>query len=278
MKQKTDQVKSQRCLLTVGRLAAAGVGLILVVLGSVIPAQASTADQTSEAIESAMTAMEKWVETKRILSQEKRDFVLARQMLQERIRLVQREIASLKEKIAEAEASIAQADERRAEMMVENDRYKAVNDFLVTAITSLERRTRDMLPQLPEPLRQRIQPLSHRLPQDPEKSKVSIAERFQNVVGILNEVNKFNRDITVTSEVRALPDGTSMEVAVLYVGLGQAFYVSANRTIAGIGTATNDGWAWPLKNETADAIAEAISILKNEKAASFVLLPVTLDP
>lgn len=273
MKQKMDQVKSQRCLL-----AVAGVGLMLAALGPAISAQTLTVDRTNETIESAMTAIEKWVETKRILSQEKRDFALAREMLQERIRLVQREIASLKEKIAEAEASIAQADERRAEMMVENERYKAVNDSLVTAITTLETRTRDMLPRLPEPLRQRIQPLSHRLPQDPEKSKLSLAERFQNVVGILNEVNKFNRDITVTSEVRALPDGTSMEVAVLYVGLGQAFYVSANRTIAGIGTATNHGWEWHPKNEIAEAIAEAISILKNEKAASFVLLPVTLDP
>lgn len=277
MKIKTDRIKQTSRLYwktaPVGKVIAAGVCVLLAALCAAVSASA----QTDATIESTRTALEKWVETRRIISQEKRDFALSREMLNERIGLVQREIASLKDKIAEAEASIAQADERRGEMIAENERYKAETESLGAVLNALETRTKEMNVRLPEPLRQRIKPLSQRLPEDPEQTKLSIAERFQNVVGILNEVNKFNRDITVTSEVRAVPDGSSMEVTVLYAGLGQAFYVGANDTIAGIGTATEQGWQWQPKNEAAGQIADAIAILKNEEVASFILLPVTLD-
>jgi hypothetical protein len=58
----------------------------------------------------------------------------------------------------------------------------------------------------------------------------------------LNEVNKFNREITVSSEVLTLSGGASAEVTALYVGIGKAYYVSRNGSAAGIGTASPDGW------------------------------------
>jgi FtsZ-binding cell division protein ZapB len=223
------------------------------------------------------TAMEEWVKTRRIISQERRDWALGREMLNERVQLVQREIDSLRTKISEAQESVTEADKKRADLLEENEKFKQASATLNSAAVALETRTKELLKRLPDPIRERVKPLSQRFPEDPEDTKMSLGERFQNVVGILNEVNKFNREITVTSEVRTLPDGTSAEVVTLYVGIGQAYYASANGKVAGTGTASEEGWVWTPANEAAPAIAQAIAILKNEQAASFVRLPIRVE-
>ena len=143
-------------------------------------------------------------------------------------------------------------------------------------LNDLENSTKDLLKQLPDPLRERVKPLSQRLPKDQKEAKLSMGERFQNVIGILNEVNKFNREITMTSEVRELPDGSSSEVTALYVGISQGFYANAAGDIAGVGASSPDGWTWRPANESALQISEAISILKNETVVSFVQVPVEI--
>src|SRR5258706_16281119 len=96
---------------------------------------------------------------------------------------------------------------------------------------------------LPEPIQTKLQLLYQRIPENTGKTRVSAAERFQNVIGILNEVNTTNSDLTKSFEVHTLADGKPSEVRALYVGLTQAFYVSAGGE-AGIGRPTADGWKW----------------------------------
>jgi hypothetical protein len=105
----------------------------------------------------------------------------------------------------------------------------------------------------------------------------TVAERYQSVIGILNEVNKFNGEITVRSEMRALPDGTTAEVTAVYLGIGQGFYVTGGGKIAGVGLPTKEGWSWTPANEAALEIAKAVAILKDERVAEFVRLPVRIE-
>jgi len=222
------------------------------------------------------TALEQYIKTQSVISKEKRDLALSKEMLNESIELKKREINSLREKIDSTKTSIAEADKKRLMMIEENEKLKEATASLNHVLNSLENGTKRLLKRLPDPIRERVKPLSQRLPDDPNQTKLSISERFQNVVGILNEVNKFNREITMVSEVRTLEDGSSVEVTAVYVGIGQAYYASANSNIAGIGTASEEGWVWKPNNEAAPQIAEAIAILKNEKVASFVKLPVEI--
>lgn len=246
------------------------VAIWVLACGSAFAQQAATVGDTR-------VALEKMVETRRIISQEKRDWVLGEEMLNDRIDLVQREIESLRARIVEAEGSIAEADRKRIDLLDENERFKAAAAALDDVVAVLEVRTRELLVRLPDPIRERVKPLSQRLPEDPAETELSLSERFQNIVGLLNEVNKFNREITVTSEVHTLPDGSSAEVAALYVGIGQAYYVSSSGQAAGIGFASADGWVWTPANDAAEEIAQAIAILKNEQVASFVRLPIRID-
>jgi FtsZ-binding cell division protein ZapB len=236
----------------------------------------SAAEETG-AIENTRTALGKWVQTKDLISKEKRDFELKKEILNQRIELIGHEIDSLHGKINDAESSIAEADKKRQDLLEENNKLKEASVSLQDTLITLEQRTRQLLRRLPDPIRNRVKPLSQRLPENPDETKLSVSERFQNVVGILNEVDKFNREITVISEVRDLPDGSSVEVATVYIGIGQAYYASANGSVAGIGTAADEEWVWKQNNQAAPQIAEAIAILKNEKVASFVLMPVEIQ-
>lgn len=267
VRRHTSYRMHRRSVIRTFLLATATVLLFSKTLSAGIPG--SDVDKTR-------ASLEKWVETSRIISQEKHNYEIAKEMLSERIELVSREIESLRGKISEAQESISEADKKQAELLQENEKLKEITGSLNHMAINLEDKTKELLKRLPDPIRERVIPLSQRIPNNPAETKLSLSERFQNIVGILNEVNKFTREITVTSEVRKLPDGTSAEVTALYIGIGQAYYVNGKGDVAGIGTASTDGWVWMPANESAARIAQAIAIFKNETAAAFVPLPIEI--
>ena len=110
---------------------------------------------------------------------------------------------------------------------------------------------------------------------DPANPKVSIAERYQNVIGILNALNKANGEVTINFEVHELAGGKPCEVKVIYVGLAQAYYVSSGGD-AGIGQPTEDGWKWEPKKEIAGDVLRALEILQGKQSPAFVPLPVRM--
>ncbi|WP_347273030.1 DUF3450 family protein [Candidatus Kuenenia sp.] len=256
------------------RLRAAALLLIAFFMFAFITIPFETANGS---VDSARAALEKWVETRRIISKEKLEFELAKEMLSERIELLGREIETVRKKNSEIEASITEADKKRAEMLEENEKLKKASTTLNATVIELETRTRELLKKLPDPIRGRVKPLSQRLSENQEDTKLSLGERFQNIIGILNEVNKFNGEISVVSEVHGLPDGNHVEATSLYIGIGQSYFVNGNCDKAGLGTASQDGWIWRPANEHAAAIAKAIAILKNETAAAFVQLPIEIQ-
>jgi septal ring factor EnvC (AmiA/AmiB activator) len=235
--------------------------------------------QGGDKVEGARTAIEKYVETKRILSKEKRDWALGKEMLTERMAVVRREIESLRAKIADADRSIADADKKRADLAERNKALDAAVEDLRAALGPLETRTKELLARLPESVGERasVRLLSQRLPEKPEETKATTGERFMNIAGILNELNKANREVAVASEVRALDDKTTTQVTALYVGLGQGYYCNGAATIAGFGGCGTGAWTWTAANDAAAAVAAAIAILKNERVAAFVALPVRIQ-
>ncbi len=234
-------------------------------------------DPHESGVAQARSTLEQWVETRRVISKEKRDWALGRELLDERIALVQREIDSLRERTAQAQSNVAEADVKRAELAAESERLKASSAELAELVAGFEARTRALLARLPDPIRERVKPLSQGIPAAGSETKQGLGLRFQNVIGILNEVNKFQREISLASEVRELADGSSVEVTALYIGVGQGYYATADGRVAGVGRAGPEGWSWTQLDGGAAEVAAAIAILKNDRVASFVQLPVRVD-
>jgi hypothetical protein len=225
----------------------------------------------------ARATLEQWRETQALVSKEARDWAVAKDALAARSDLIKREIVALQKRTAEAEASIAAAEQKRGELQAENDVHKATLATLEQRIGALEQRLSQTLGRLPEPLREKIKPFSQRLPKPGETPGAPLTDRYAAVVVVLNELHKWNREVTVANEVRAQPDGSNVEVAVLYAGLGQAWYVGGKGQVAGYGGPTADGWRWTVRNDLGPAILQAIAVWKNEQPAAFVKLPVQVQ-
>ena len=257
----------------VGRLARALVLLLLILCCCGLGADQTTTAPTG--LEEARLRMSKWIETQQIISKERNEWQQGKEILVSRLDLVKKEIASLREKVKEAEAGIAETNANRQKLVSQNDELKATGAQLAQSVTGMEQGIRRLMKSLPEPIRTKLEPLYQRIPEDPANTRVSVAERFQNALGILNEVNKANNEITVNYEVHTMANGTPTEVQVMYVGLAQAYYVSGKGE-SGIGQPGEENWTWNPSNAIAADVLMALEILQGKHTPAFVPLPVTL--
>lgn len=230
----------------------------------------------AEELELKKETLSKWVETRKLISEEKEKWELEREVLGDRIDLVRHERDALSKKIHETQSLITDADKKREGLVKDKDALKNASATLVNRIFTLEREVLLLLPTLPEPVQDRIKPLSQRIPKTQE-TDLSLSERYQNVIGIINDLNKGAGEITVLSEVKKLADGTTAEVQTMYIGYAAGYSCNNNGDVAFVGKATAKGWSWEQDNSVAQTVADSISILKNEKVAAFLPLPVSVD-
>lgn len=242
------------------------------------PADAAAAPASGKAaptLDETRLTLSKWIETQQIISKERNDWAQGKEILQGRIELVGKEVSVLKERITQSESAVAESDKKKQELTAQNDALKTTAAQLNDAVAGMEGQIRKLAKQMPEPIATKLQPLLQRMPAEGAPSRVSTAERFQNVLGILNELNRANSEITVAYEIRTLADGTSSEVQVIYVGLAQAYYISP-RGEAGIGRPSEDGWKWAPAPEAAASILLALEIIQGKHSPSFVPVPIDI--
>lgn len=266
-----------------GRIRAASFAALALAAACLLAPAAKPPTQAGD-VDGARDLLQRWVETRRQISKEKQEWALGRELLDSRVELVSSEIAAVRAKIAEVEASIAEAEGKRAELEGKRASLQATANELAASVASLEARTRELLRRAPDALREKLRPISQSLPSDPALAdKGKLGERFLTVVGILNELNKFNREVRAESEIRTLPGGATIEVTTVYVGLGQAYYSSGDGKTAGygwpssVGAAGPEGWQWRSADEHAAEIARGIAILTKGADADFVNLPVQVQ-
>jgi soluble cytochrome b562 len=233
-------------------------------------------EQTNATIDDSRALLGKWIETQKIIARERNDWQQGREILVGRIDLLRKELSGLQEKIDLAEKSLKETQDKRSELHKEEAEFQAATDLLTAAVTRLEAEVRKLRPSLPEPTQKRLDPLYQRIPEEGANARVSAAERFQNVIGILNAANADNTDLKVEYEVRNLADGKPSEVRTMYVGLAQAYYVSSGGE-AGIGTPAADGWKWQPSKAIANDVLTALDIIQGKHSPSFISLPVSIQ-
>ncbi|MHB1156163.1 MAG: DUF3450 family protein [Phycisphaerales bacterium] len=227
-------------------------------------------------LEQTRVTMGAWLDTQQIISKERKDWQQGKEILLGRLELIKKELADVDESIQAAQAEIAQTEKERNKLLAENQQFVDTGTQLTHTIAGMESEVRRLSKTLPEPVRTKLQPLYQRIPDDSAKTRASVAERFQNVLGILNELNKANTEITVSYEVHNLADGRPSEVKAIYLGLAQAYYVSA-RGEAGIGQPAADGWKWEPSQSIARDVLAALEMIQGKQTPAFVPLPVTLQ-
>lgn len=236
----------------------------------------SGGEDSQSGLEATREVLGKWIETQQIIARERNEWQQGREILGGRIELLRKEQAALHEKLEQARLALSETDSKRTELRKEDDDLVALTARLADAVAKLETDLRRLSASLPDPTRKRLQPLLQRMPEDAAVSRVSVAERFQNVLGLLNEVNKDNAELKVEYEVRDLADGRPSEVRTMYVGLAQAYYVSSGGE-AGIGRPSPAGWTWQPAKSIASDVLRALDIVQGKHTPAFVPLPVKIQ-
>ena len=275
---KTGQVTLQVALLLLNVFCAATY-LRAQQSSSPAPGTASAASpgaRPESNLDVTRATVEKWVEARQLLSRTRTDWEAEREMLQQTKALLQRELAAIDEQFSKLDTNNVQVEKERLQAQ---DTLKSSLDHLEGVhrfARDFEVRLRALVPRLPEPLQEQLKSMLARLPEDQTNTKMTAAERFQVIVAILNEMDKFNTGLTIASEKRKNDRGEEVAVETVYVGLGAAYFVNEAGDFAGLGTAGPTGWEWSVKNELASTVREMVRIYRNERPARFLSLPATI--
>lgn len=231
----------------------------------------------AEDLDRARTAYAEWARVKSQTSAERSEWRREQALLTDTLAAAQAELAALDERIGELHGQSTEADKRRAELTAEIAETKTTAGSLASRVAEAETALQALLPVLPPPLLAELQPVLQRLPADPAATTLPLGQRVQTIAVALGQIEKFNSNYAIVSEIRDLGAGRSVEVKTLYLGLAAAFYADAAGTAAGHGAAGASGWDWkPADAETAARIALAIAIHENTKPPAFVSLPVEI--
>ncbi len=252
--------------------------MLLTTVVALAPPSRSEPQATSGAtgIDGARSTVAKWLATQQLIFKERKDWQDSKEILEARIAAAEREIAALEAKVDESGGKLSDLSHQRADAASTESRLADSSRHAAAAVTQLETEVERLCRMLPASVLEKVAPLRQRIPTDPSTTRASVAERLQNVLGILNAMNEANGQISLVTEIRPLSDGKPSEVKTVYVGLGQAYFLSASGE-AGVGRPTPEGWTWQAANDLAPRVAQAIEILENKAKPSFVPLPVTIQ-
>jgi hypothetical protein len=232
---------------------------------------AAAAGGDAGAVLDVRSSVEKWIAAQHLIDEERQAWRQEKEVLASRIDLLGSEIAAVEARLAEARERAAEARARDQGLEAERARLVETAAVLAGSVGDLEAEVRLLARRVPEAFQERIAPLLQRIPEG--AAQISVAERFQNVLGILNELQRINGEITVATEIRPLASGELVQVTTVYFGLGQAYYRSAGGE-TGVGRPGPEGWVWEADGRASREIAEMLDIVESKGSPKFVNLPV----
>jgi hypothetical protein len=126
--------------------------------------------------------------------------------------------------------------------------------------------------QLPPPLL-----ISWHAAGDFNNTSLEVTERLKIALDALTLLIDFQNRVSIHEMAIAHPNGKQVWVTQLYLGAGQAWFVSSDLSYAGIGYPSALGWQWKFDDKiNAQQIAKGISIHKKNRAADWINLPISI--
>ncbi len=246
-------------------------GLAALVAGSTLHAQDEAAVQKE--IAKAREVIAQYVDTRQAIAKVKNEWSSYQELTERRIDLYEREIKQLRDQIQAAENETTQAERRIAAIREDIATLRSANDIVASAMPAYENQMRELYQYFPRPLKNKVQPLVQQLGKPRQAS-----DRMALVIGILNEVDKFNAEFNFDTDEKRLPSGETKLVDVIYLGLAVAYYSDKDGKVGGVGVPAAGEWSWTERNDLAPAIRDAVLYYNGDiKPAMLVDLPVEIS-
>ncbi len=225
--------------------------------------------------EATRELIRQWVQTERILSEEKTTWQVEKKRMQDLLDIYQKELKLLDEELSRVGGSARLVDENKQKLEKELKEYREAQRLLSDAMARLLPRVRALIVRLPEPLTDGVSADVEFLKSPEALGKPR--DVLKSMIAILTASGQFNRAITIAEQTREVTGKGKMTVKVVYLGLCRAYYTTASGDTAGIGIPGKNGWIWKAKPGIADEIRRAIAIYQKDKQPQLVKLPVQLS-
>ncbi len=220
--------------------------------------------QSAQDVELAREEIQKWVETRQVISKERSEWKVQKESLLSTKELLQQELEGLIEDLDKLEGGESAADSARAELTEEKQNLTAATDSVKQKVADLEVKIKEVVKTFPEALKTQVDPLVRRIPENPyQPGRLSVGERLPNIVGIIQTANKYNSSIYFYNET-VEHDGRKIQVDILYWGLAIAYFVDQQNTYAGYKYPTNDGWETVEMSEAAAEIRSLVDMYQGK--------------
>lgn len=219
----------------------------------------------------------RWIGLRTTMAQEERSWAARQDQWLAEINLLEQESKALDQQMATFGETASSEEQAQAQLLKHKQAMRAELGRLAPVLDRAERELITWETRLPKSLRLPLAPLFKALPKtsaDAEKREVT--HRVQTLVSLFTQIENLQHGFHTTREMVEIEAGTRRQVDVLYVGLARAFAVSLGDDWAAVGTPGDHEWHWQAQPEHAAAVRNAINLLKRQKAAELVHLPMQL--
>lgn len=211
-----------------------------------------------------------WVKLEQTISQESRDWSLQRAGLDDLIELYELEMKLITEELDAAGEVTLDLDQKAEQLKNQTLGYQKGRSALEKKTLEQGRRLAGIALSFPEPLKAQLS--TELLVIDDSKS--SLRERVTAIVSILKAAGKFNRAVTYAEQEQEV-GGAKRQLRVLYLGLGQGYFLSGDQ--AGIGQLSEGVWSWKVVEGTKSAISKAMAVHQRTARPELITLPVQMQ-
>ena len=245
---------------------------------SLLLMSALIANGSAEEIAITQKKIDKWIETRQIISGERASWLGDKTMLETSEGILSDELAALNSAVELLSENSTIADVEREDLQEEREEIERSNEMLAVKVRTLEVAVQELSARFPSPLLVKITPLLQNIPEDVSRTKRALGQRLLTVLGVLSQAEKFNGTLTLQTNARDVSGtGVQERVTTLYWGLAFAVYVDDAGKFAGMGLPGSEGWEWSTRNESASDVRRFIATYSGETdELDFVNIPVEI--
>ncbi len=250
----------------------------ILIQSSLILMSALIANGSAEEIAITQKKIDKWIETRQIISAERASWLGDKAMLETSEGILSDELKALNRDVEILSENSTIADVERENLQAEREEIERSNEMLAVKVRTLEMAVKELSARFPSPLLVKITPLLQNIPEDVSRTKRALGQRLLTVLGVLSQAEKFNGTLTLQTNARDVSGtGVQERVTTLYWGLAFAVYVDDAGKFAGMGLPGSEGWEWSTRNESASDVRRFIATYSGETdELDFVNIPVEI--
>ncbi len=242
--------------------------LLLALLGA-----CSLRGAESDPVEAVEQAATQWVKTRAETSRLATEWTQQQQLLESMVNGLTERAKNLEDKRDYLEAKTAKDRDEVAKLVAANQASTATMETIEAHLQALDAKLLQLRPSLPPRLSAALD-----LPYRSLAAKeLTVSERMQLSMTVLNRCIQFNRGVTCEEEVlNPAGTGNAQLLDVIYWGLSHAYALDRSSGNTWFGSPGPAGWQWEPLPDGAKHVGQLIAIYRGKGEPDFVAIPARL--